>query len=310
MDIDIQQISNTILEQYKVIDPGYSVIGRVLQTVAILVGLVVLRSGLQRLLVGRFRNPDTNYTWQKWVRYTCDALAILLIVNIWFSSGQEFATYLGLLSAGIAIALQDPIASLFAWIYIAYVDPFDVGDRVQIGDFKGDVVDIQPLEFTLQEVSGKWVDADQSTGRFIHLPNRMLFREALSNETQYWPFVWQEIPVIITFESDWERAKRLLEEIMNDHVADVVDAAEVYIKRKPADKNIRIGRTTPIVYTAVEVNGIELTMRFLCESKYRRARTQAIWESFLRQLPHEKKIHLAHTTRRVITTPPAENVLG
>ncbi len=295
----------TILTQYLSIDPNYQILRKAVQTVVIVVGMLIIRAVLQRLLARQMKDADNRYRWHKVVQYVCDGMAVLLVISIWFQSGQSFATYFGLVSAGVAIALQDPIANIFAWLYIIYKNPFDVGDRIEIDGHKGDVVDTHFLEFTMLEVGGHWVDADQNTGRLVHVPNRTVFKQPLYNETQEWPFIWHEIPVTVTFESDWERAKHLVNEIMNKQVADVVQSADQY--RKHRQKNhilMRHGHITPIVYTNVEASGIELTMRFLCEPRMRRTRTESIWEALLRQLPYEPQVHLAYPTNRMITSKP------
>jgi len=85
-----------------------------------------------------------------------------------------------LLSAGIAIALKDVFVNLAGFIFIMWRQPLEVGHRIQIGEVAGDVVDIRPFQFTILEI-GNWVDADQSTGRMIHIPNGKIFTENLAN---------------------------------------------------------------------------------------------------------------------------------
>src|SRR5436309_2546056 len=126
------------------------------------------------------------------------------------------ATFLGLFTAGLAIALKDIVANLAGWAYIVWRRPFDVGDRVQIGPHAGDVIDLHLFQFTLNEI-GNWVKADQSTGRIIHIPNGKVLSEPLANYDKGFRYIWNEIPVVISFESDWKQAKRLLEAIVVKH---------------------------------------------------------------------------------------------
>ena len=103
--------------------------------------------------------------------------------------------------------------------------PFALGDRIQIGKHSGDVIDIRFFQFTINEI-GNWVDADQSTGRIIHIPNGKVFTEAQANFTQGFSHIWNEIGVLVTFESDWEKAKNILEKIVEKHAASLTKAAE------------------------------------------------------------------------------------
>ena len=90
------------------------------------------------------------------------------------------------------------------WLFIVGKRPFTVGDRIEVDGSAGDVIDVSLFQFTMLEI-GNWVDADQSTGRIIHVPNRFAFNKSLANFTQSFGFIWNEANVLITFESDWER---------------------------------------------------------------------------------------------------------
>ena len=101
------------------------------------------------------------------------------------------------------------MTNLAGWVFIAIRKPFAVGDRIEIGDHTGDVIDMRLFQFTLVE-TGNWVDADQSTGRIIHIPNGWVFRQSTANYTAGFNFIWNEIPVTVTFESNWEKARDIL----------------------------------------------------------------------------------------------------
>src|SRR3989441_12617332 len=110
--------------------------------------------------------------------------------------------------SGLAIALKDPVTNLAGWIFIVWRRPFEVSDRVEIGGHKGDVIDIRLLQFTLNEI-GNWVNADQSSGRIIHIPNGKVFTEPVANYDKGFKYIWNEVPVLVTFESDWRQAKAI-----------------------------------------------------------------------------------------------------
>lgn len=182
-----------------------------------------------RFTYRRVDDPRALYQWRKGITYATFVLGFLAIGRIWSSGFQSISTFLGLLSAGLAIALQDPIVNLAGWLSIIWRRPFEVGDRIQVGEHKGDVIDIRVFQFTLLEV-GNWVDADQSTGRVIHIPNGKVFREAQANYTQAFAYIWHEIPVLVTFESDWRRAKRILAEVGEKHALHLSEAVAERIR--------------------------------------------------------------------------------
>ena len=98
---------------------------------------------------------------------------------------------------------------------------------IELGPNKGDVIDIRPFKFTILEI-GNWVNADQSTGRVIHIPNHAVFTESLANYTSDFEFIWNEVQVLLTFESDWKTAKKMLVEIINEVSAEFIDQAEAH----------------------------------------------------------------------------------
>ncbi|MFA5667966.1 MAG: mechanosensitive ion channel domain-containing protein [Balneolaceae bacterium] len=196
---------------------------------------VILVLWIIRILILKFvyRNVDskrTQYKWRKNLTYASATIGLLLIIQIWYAGVSNWGTFLGLLSAGIAIALKDPVTDIAAWLFILWRKPFDVGDRIQIGESKGDVIDIRPFKFTILEI-GNWVHADQSTGRIIHVPNNSVFTEHLANYTSDFQFIWNEIQVMVTFESNWKKAKKILETIVNEESADFVEYAESQVKK-------------------------------------------------------------------------------
>ena len=112
----------------------------------------------------------TRHQWRKVTSYISFTLIFIIIAQIWFKGIESIATYLGLVSAGIAIALKEPLSNFTGWLYIIWKGPFDVGDRIQLGEQSGDIIDTNVFNFTVMEI-GIWIDADDYTGRIIHVPN-------------------------------------------------------------------------------------------------------------------------------------------
>ncbi|MCC9169080.1 mechanosensitive ion channel domain-containing protein [Pontibacter harenae] len=152
----------------------------ILSSVVVLLGLW----GISRLLlrVASQRQADSNklYQWKKTTNYIVTGLVVISLANIWFEGFQSIATFLGLLSAGLAVALCDPIANMFGWIFLIWKRPFKIGGRIRIKEHTGDVIDINFFQFTLNEL-GEWVDSEQATGRVVHIPNSQVFTQAQIN---------------------------------------------------------------------------------------------------------------------------------
>lgn len=196
--------------------------------IASVVGLVTvagLRWILLRLLNRRIKDPRVLYQWRKGIGYISFGTAILILGRPWIPELQNISTFLGIVTAGLAVALKDPLVNLVGWAFILSRQPFQAGDRIQIGDHAGDVIDIRIFQFTLMEI-GNWVAADQSTGRVIHVPNGKVFHETVANYSRGFQHLWNEIPVLVTFESNWEQAKRILGTIANRHAEHLSNAAQ------------------------------------------------------------------------------------
>ena len=269
----------------------------IVTTAAVVLVLWLVRWLLLRMVWRRTEDPKARYGWRKASGYIAVALGVLIVGRIWVVNFRSFATFAGLVSAGLAIALRDLVANFAAWIFIVWRRPFKVGDRIQIGDHIGDVIDIRAFQFTLLEVRN-WVDADQSTGRLLHVPNGLLLTQPLANYTQGFQYVWHEIPVLITFESDWKRAKEILGEIASRHAEHFSKLAEERIKEASKRFLIFYPTLTPVVYTTVRDSGVLLTIRYLCRARNRRGSEQAMWESVLEAFALEPEIDFAYPTTR------------
>ena len=270
---------------------------KIFASLVIALVLWILYSLIIKIVWRRTENVRTSYSWRKTSSYVVIVLGVFLIGRLWFSGFQSVATYLGLLSAGIAIALKDVVSNFAGWLFIISRRLFSVGDRIQIGNHAGDVIDTRVFQFTIMEI-GNWVNADQSTGRIIHIPNGMVLSEALANYSKGFQYIWNEIPVLITFESNWEKAKKILQKIADKDAEQLSKAAEKRVKEATKKFMILYSRLTPIVYTSVQDSGVLLTIRYLCEPQRRRDSGQVIWEDILKEFALQADIDFAYPTQR------------
>jgi len=270
---------------------------RLIQSAAIVIVLVLVRLLAVRIVARWTDDVRILYRARKIATYASVVLGLIIVGRVWFQGVGSLATFLGLLSAGIAIALKDPITSMAGWLFILWRRPFAVGDRIEIGDHAGDVVDVRLFQFTLLEIRN-WVDADQSTGRLIHVPNGEVFTRPLANFVRGFRYIWHEIPVLLTFESDWRKAKSILGEILAEHAETLTPDAERRLQSASRKYMIFYATLTPIVYTTVRDSGVLLTMRFLCDPRRRRGTEQLMWEAILERFAEHVDIDFAYPTLR------------
>ncbi len=269
----------------------------ILISIIIILLLSVFRFVVLRIVWRQTKDIKVRYQWNRILSFIIPFTGIILVGAIWIPAFEQFGAFLGLITAGLAIALKDPITNLAGWLFILVRKPFVMGDRVQVGKHTGDIIDIRLFQFTMLEI-GNWVDADQSTGRIIHLPNGKVFLEPQANYSSGFEYIWNEIKVLITFESNWTKAKTTLEDIIDIHTKNV----DLKVKQEilEASKNYMIyyKHLTPIVYTTVKESGIQLTMRYLCNPRRRRGSENEIWEKVLIQFNEQKDIEFAYPTTR------------
>lgn len=264
--------------------------------------IIVLLWVVSRLVRGviRRRTDDmrARYRWSKTTTYVLVSLGILMVGRVWFTGFGSVATYLGLVSAGIAIALRDLLVNLAGWGFILWRRPFAVGDRIEVSGIRGDVIDVRLFQFTLLEI-GNWVDADQSTGRVIHVPNGKVLSDPLANYTRGFQHIWHELPVLVTFESDWKKAKKILQDVIKEHAPEVGTAVQNQIRSYSSQYLIFYQKLDPIVYTKVMDSGVLLTIRFLTEPRKRRGYEEHMWEVILDRFGAEEDIDFAYPTTRL-----------
>jgi small-conductance mechanosensitive channel len=275
---------------------------QIAETLVIILVLWIIRLIGVRILQHNVDDKKSVYKWRKNITYFTFFIGFLILGQVWFEALGSLGTFLGLLSAGIAIALKDPVTDIAAWLFLIWRKPFDIGDRIQIGQSKGDVIDIRVFKFTILEI-GNWVDADQSTGRVIHVPNHKVFTEDLANYTSDFEFIWNELGVLVTFESDWKKAKEILKEVVEENMHEFVEQARKEVKKAEKSYLIQYRYLTPIVYTDVKNSGINLSIRYLSDPRKRRGISQALWESILERFAEHDDIDFAYPTIRYYDNP-------
>lgn len=149
---------------------------RVLYSLVIFIVIWIIRKIIQRLIQRTDEPLIKKYRLNKIATYASYLLILLLLSRVWISQSGSMATYFGILSAGVALALKDPIVNIAGWFYLTFWRPIDVGQRIEISGSKGDVIHIGFFNFTINEI-GNWVESEQSTGRIIQIPNAKIFTE-------------------------------------------------------------------------------------------------------------------------------------
>ena len=270
---------------------------RLLATIVVLVVFAGGRHAFLKAIDRHVRSDMAIHSWRRGTFYAMWAILALILLRLWIEGLSGLTTFLALVVAGVAVALNQPLQSLAGWSYIVTRRPFVLGDRVEFGDRHGEVVEIRLFTTLLYEIVNGH-SGEQTTGRMIHIPNKAILDSTLVNASRGLGMLWNEIPVLITFESDWQRAQALMEEITGEEGERYLSKAKERARKAVREVLIKPGSLTPRVFLTVEESGVLLTARYLIDVRDRRESGDRFWTAILKALADEDSIDLAYPTRR------------
>lgn len=258
---------------------------RIILSVLILVSQAVLRWLVVFSILNRIPEDSTYfYLGRRITGYLFTILTAVLLFGVWVQHLGDLTIALGILAAGLAFALQEVIGSIAGWLTILSGTPFSIGDRIETGGIRGDVVDIGILRTTLMEI-GNWLEGDHNTGRIVTLSNAFIFKEPLYNYSSHFKFLWDEIKVPVTYESDWKRALDIMLRAVKEHPK--YQALIPYAERQRREVRRQLAvRTTPLqphAFTFVKLtdNWIELSLLYPVDTDLRRSFRSEISQQIL-----------------------------
>jgi small-conductance mechanosensitive channel len=281
-----------------------SLISKFLVSLVIL-GLTILANrAVASLFRTRFKDVAYVHTLRMLTRNTVLVLGSIAILLVWLGSGGSFTVAMGILGAGIAFASQESIGSFAGYLNILSGRLFQIGDRISMGQVEGDVLDISLLRTTLMEI-GAWVQADQYTGRVVTVANQTVFSGPVANYTQHWPYLWDEIMIPVTYESNWQLVAEILlthgKQYSSGILADVAARWEDLQSRYPALVPTSV---EPSLYIVMTDNWIEMTLRYVVEARHRRLVKAQLHQELLHHFEAEPDITIASSTFGIVEFPP------
>jgi small-conductance mechanosensitive channel len=265
----------------------------------IVIAVYILVLLIERIINKKVDNLKRRHTARKATLYIGTLIAAVAITALWVQNLRTFSVVISVIGAGMVVALGDLFLSIAGWFLILIRRPYEAGDRVQIGDVKGDVIDIRLFQTSLLEI-GNWVREDQSTGRVVHISNSALFRNPVFNFTRGFEFLWDEIKLVVTFESNWRKAEEIMLRHARMESEAVGEEVSKLIKKMAERYFIFYEKLTPIVYIKVVDNGVELSLRYLTEVKKRRQYYDNLNRLILDDFDKEPDVNFAYPTYRLI----------
>ncbi|MBC8046968.1 MAG: mechanosensitive ion channel [Fimbriimonadaceae bacterium] len=265
--------------------------------------ILVIAKYLEIIIIKRSHAPADRYNLIRLIKLLSVLLIIMVTVSFLFKNWYAAAASLGIISLILGFSLQTPISSFIGWLYIVIRAPFHVGDRIQVNDFTGDVIEINYLDTTLWEFAGDYLTNDLPSGRLIHFPNSLVFAAAVFNYSwQKFPYIWNEIPFHIAYESDLEYVSKTIRDVaqkeLGAEMAEKIKKYKALLEQTPIDE-IEI-KEYPYVAFRINTNTwVEVILTYLIEPKQAAAiRTTLIKNIIVELLKQPDKVMFPKSNAR------------
>lgn len=251
----------------------------------------------------QFEDPGARYRARRLITTTGWIAATLLVIGAFSGSMGSVVTSLSVIGAGVAFALQEVIASVAGRLAVLTGRFYRVGDRVQLGGIKGDVIDIGVLRTTIMEI-GDWVRGDLYTGRVVRVANSFVFKEPVFNYSGDFGFLWDEITLPVTYGGDQRRVRTMLEQVLLEVAGPYVKPAAEEWRQMLATYRVENARIDPMVTLALTDNWMEFTVRYVVPFDRRRAIKDQLFTRILEEVDASQgAIRLASATQAIVQFP-------
>ena len=280
------------------------VVSKILATLLWLIIILIVIGFLRKLLKRRVEDGAIRYKAQKGIEIIGYALIILLLlVSFTLDDVGDYTIIIGLFTAGLTFTLQELILSIAGSFYIFFVRVYKPGDRIEINGIKGDVIDIDSIYTTIMEM-GEWVNSDNYSGRIVKISNAFVFKGPIKNYSMDFPFVWDEINILITYESEVDLAKKLILETAENQLSDYAKNSKAKWEEMVKRYYIENATIDPTIAINLTDNWIQLNLRYITDYKRRRATKHELFDAIQESVRQTKgKVILASTTLQLLKIP-------
>ncbi len=290
-----------LIEQLKAIEAPYVwlYVGRFL----VWSGFILVLAWLLRVTVnGTVRDNAARYRAKKVIKLVSYLLIVLIAISVFTGQIQNLGLAIGLITAGIAFALQEVILGLAGWVAIFTTNIYKTGDRIEINGVKGDVIDIGVTKTTLMEM-GEWISSDNYSGRIVQVNNAFVFKGAVHNYSTDFPFVWDEINIPIRYNSEVATARKIITEVAEKYLSEYATYANQHWQKMVKKYLIEHANVEPSVTVKLTDNWIEFNLRYVVDYKKRRSTKDILFSDILDGIEATNgAVSLASTSIEIIST--------
>jgi small-conductance mechanosensitive channel len=310
--------TNQALEIFGIKLVGVDIVnGKKLLITIAFIGLALICSSAAKKVVRSLYGGNRGSRFEFWARQAIKFFAAIVIVigiaSVWFDDPTRLTSALGLISAGLAFALQKVVSAFAGYFIILRGKMFNVGDRITMGGVRGDVIALDFKKTTLMEMGqpppvqssepAMWVKSRQFTGRVVSVSNSKIFDEPVYNYTRDFPFIWEEIAIPVTYQADRKTAEAILLRVANERTEKFFAAGTAALGKMQSQFYMRGAGVEPRVYYRITDNWLELSLRFLVKDHEIRELKDKMYRDILDGFD-EAGIGIASATYDIVGFPP------
>ncbi|HEV2279319.1 MAG TPA: mechanosensitive ion channel domain-containing protein [Acidobacteriaceae bacterium] len=262
--------------------------------IALVAGFAIY--GITAAIIRRGHGDDREqYMHRINARLVITIAVALAIAVLWARLLQNKGTFFGLIGAGLAVAMKEPLLSIAGRLSIWLGHLYRVGDRIEFQGMGGDVINIGVFYTRMLEI-GNWIHGDQATGRIVQFPNSAVYQNSVYNYTQNFSFIWDELTLPVTYASDVPAATEILVTTGKEYTRDFLSSAQGELDKLRNDAVVPDLNLEPTVYTKVTSNYVELTMRYLVEPRKRRQASSWLYQRIFEKVCGNERISIGSDT--------------
>jgi small-conductance mechanosensitive channel len=248
-------------------EAGIGIAQRILRGAVLITVVLAIARAISVYGIARIEDASTRFTLQRIAHLAVALAVVLIVVSIAFVNWYAAVAAFGVGSIIVGLAVQTPMKSFIAWIYILVRQPFRVGDRIQIGEATGDVIDVGYLDTTLWEFGGKYMSGDHPSGRLIKFPNEKVLDEIIYNYSwPLFPYIWNEVKFQVAYNADLEFIASTMQKVTEEELGkDMIERVQTFrdlLARTPVDE-LDVHEHPRVIFRVGENTWLEAIVRYL-----------------------------------------------
>ncbi|HDQ05181.1 MAG TPA: mechanosensitive ion channel [Candidatus Bathyarchaeota archaeon] len=277
---------------------GLPYVPQIVYSLVVVAAVYTIKYLLDRWVASKILAKKAQFSFRRVIDIISALIIFLGVLLIWIGDPTTLIVSTGILGAGIAIALQDVFRNLAGGILTMVTNIYRIGDRIEVNGKHGDVLGIGLFNTTLLEIK-EWINGDQATGRICVIPNSVVLSGTVHNYTKEFNFIWDEITVPITHESDWKQAYDKISAIVQRETGKISEEADEALRKLGERYYLTRRQAEPSIFVTITDNWIEFNIRYVTDVGTRRTTATNLSRLILEEIQKSENIHIASTTLTV-----------